>query len=339
MTWTRCLNYNVGLVTGEPSGIVAVDIDPRHGGDETLTKLIDENGDWPQTVQVKTGGGGFHFYFKHPGGKVKSQNNALGQGIDVKANGGYVIAPPSKLRGGGCYRWIVSPDQAELACLPGWLLSMLTQKDTENADISVLTVSTENTVSSESSVSSVSIYYTCTIQDAIESTLPQSPGQRNRRLFDFARAIKAIPELKDISLRKLKPYVIEWHRLGESNMSGEHDEDTSWADFCAIWPTVKHPLGQGPLAEMMSQADAESDPACTSDRGERTTRLIKLCRVLQRRSGDKPFFLAARSVTHLLGINRTDAANLLKMLCIDGILKLNRQGHTGRASEYFYLGD
>tara|TARA_Y100001933_G_scaffold264699_1_gene331921 strand:+ start:37639 stop:38802 length:1164 start_codon:yes stop_codon:yes gene_type:complete len=343
--WTDCPDYNVGLVTGKSSGIVAIDIDPRNGGDATLTNLIDKNGDLPKTVQVATGGGGFHFYFKHPGGKIKCRNNALGQGIDVKADGGYVIAPPSKLKSGGSYDWIVSPDDFEPACLPAWLLALLTQKDTEDTedtDISVFTGSTEHTVLSGdtiTTVSTVSIDYTYTIQEAIETTLPQASGQRNKRLFDFARALKAVPEFKDKPLRELKPFVLEWHRLGKPQMSGEHDADSTWAEFCTIWTAVKFPLGQGPLAEFMSLADAEPDPVCTAEYGERTTRLIKLCRVLQQHSGNRPFFLSARAVSPLLGTNRTDAANQLKMLCVDGILERKTKGHTGVASEYIYLGD
>ncbi|OOZ40234.1 bifunctional DNA primase/polymerase [Solemya elarraichensis gill symbiont] len=63
---------NIGIQTGKTSGIVAIDIDPRNGGDETLSKLLGQYGELPQTLQSITGGGGFHLLFKHPGIQASS---------------------------------------------------------------------------------------------------------------------------------------------------------------------------------------------------------------------------------------------------------------------------
>ncbi len=87
---------NVAIATGETSGIVVVDIDPENGGFETFAALYEQGkrfrGDGPA---VQTQSGGWHFYYRHPGGRVKSDDNVLGPGIDIKADGGYVLAPPS----------------------------------------------------------------------------------------------------------------------------------------------------------------------------------------------------------------------------------------------------
>jgi Bifunctional DNA primase/polymerase, N-terminal len=60
--WTRYPSANIG-VSCIGSGFVALDVDPRHGGDETLTELERRHGPLPHTVRQVTGGGGQHILF------------------------------------------------------------------------------------------------------------------------------------------------------------------------------------------------------------------------------------------------------------------------------------
>jgi hypothetical protein len=114
---------NVGIVTGRVSGLTVVDIDPRHGGAASLERVGDEHGPLPRTVEAETGGGGRHLYFAYPGQLV---HNRVGirPGIDLRADGGCVVAPPSLHPSGRRYRWArgCGPDEVPLAALPGWLL-------------------------------------------------------------------------------------------------------------------------------------------------------------------------------------------------------------------------
>lgn len=98
--WRRWPDANVAILTGAISGIVVVDIDPRHGGDESIRDIPNLT----DTLTAKTGGGGEHLYWQHPGHPVP---NAAGvrPGIDVRGDGGYVLAPPSGHRSGGFYAW------------------------------------------------------------------------------------------------------------------------------------------------------------------------------------------------------------------------------------------
>jgi hypothetical protein len=114
---------NVGIVTGAVSGLVVLDIDVRHGGDESLDALIQEHGRLPHTVEAITGGGGRHIYFAHPGGELPNKVG-LAPGIDLRADGGYVVAPPSVHGTGKIYAWAEghAPEQTGLAPIPGWLL-------------------------------------------------------------------------------------------------------------------------------------------------------------------------------------------------------------------------
>ncbi|MEO3744937.1 bifunctional DNA primase/polymerase [Plantactinospora sp. B5E13] len=96
----------LALRAGSPSGLVVVDIDPRHGGDESMTALI-RAGLLPPTAHVVTGSGGRHLYYRHPGRPVLSRPMPGRPGIDIKADGGYVVLPPSVHPSTGRpYRWV-----------------------------------------------------------------------------------------------------------------------------------------------------------------------------------------------------------------------------------------
>ncbi len=128
--WTMQPEANVGIATGRESGLVVLDIDPRHGGDDSLHDLVMQYGRLPDTLEVLTGGGGRHLYFKYPAGAqyLKSGAGVLGAGLDIRADGGYVVAPPSNHVSGNPYLWEASsdPENDEPADLPGWLLNLLT---------------------------------------------------------------------------------------------------------------------------------------------------------------------------------------------------------------------
>lgn len=121
--WKQWPKANLGILTGIESGLVVLDIDPRNGGVESLADLIKKHGPLPKTVCVNTGGGGQHYYFKHPGGNIRGRHDSFGKGVDLKADGGYVVAPPSLHVSGKVYQWVTdaSPDNIELADMPGWM--------------------------------------------------------------------------------------------------------------------------------------------------------------------------------------------------------------------------
>ncbi len=120
--WAKCPDANVGIATGAVSGIIVLDIDRRNGGIESLARLEKEHGFLPETHKVLTGDG-FHFYFKHPGGQIHCRAN-IQPGIDLRADGGYVVAPPSVHPNGRAYAW--SGDTAAgFADAPDWVLTLI----------------------------------------------------------------------------------------------------------------------------------------------------------------------------------------------------------------------
>ncbi|MDX2974011.1 bifunctional DNA primase/polymerase [Kribbella solani] len=80
--------------TGAVSGLVVIDVDPAHGGDASLADLVAAEL-VPRTLWVRTGSGGVHLYYRHPGREIGSRPMPGRPGIDVKADGGYVVLPPS----------------------------------------------------------------------------------------------------------------------------------------------------------------------------------------------------------------------------------------------------
>lgn len=121
--WTRWPSANVAVRTGAASGLVVIDIDPDHGGVATMRRLVDTHGPVTRGPMVRTGSGGWHAYFHHPGEPVRnSAGTRLGTGVDVRGDGGYVIAPPSRHASGRPYRWDVV---GEPPVLDDWLLHRL----------------------------------------------------------------------------------------------------------------------------------------------------------------------------------------------------------------------
>jgi hypothetical protein len=100
-----------------------LDVDIRHGGDEELMRLVGEHGKFPPGPAVQTGGGGWHYYFKHPGGRVPSRT--IAPGLDIKGDGGQVVAPPSVHYTGVSYEWCEGcGPEASRPDMPDWLLLM-----------------------------------------------------------------------------------------------------------------------------------------------------------------------------------------------------------------------
>ncbi len=110
--WARWLDATIGVPTGVASGLVVLDIDPRHGGEESLATLIAAHGPLPETVESRTGGGGRHLFFQHPGGYVPNSSGRLGPGLDIRGDGGYVIVPPSLHASGQRYEWTRHPERS-----------------------------------------------------------------------------------------------------------------------------------------------------------------------------------------------------------------------------------
>lgn len=124
-------DYGVGIITGQISGFFAVDIDqgPGKEGGQTIANLQLIHDDLPYTIEAQTGGGGRHVLLRHPGpGRyVPTAKNVLGPGVDVRGDGGFIVAAPSFHESGRKYLWAqhAHPRTTTIAEAPEWLLEMV----------------------------------------------------------------------------------------------------------------------------------------------------------------------------------------------------------------------
>lgn len=122
--WSRWPEANIGVRTGAPSGLVVVDVDLPEGP-ASLADLERRHDRLPATCEQRTGSGGRQLLFAHPGEPVRNRTGVVA-GIDVRADGGYIVVPPSRHASGDRYRWTARLAPADP---PGWLLELVAKRD------------------------------------------------------------------------------------------------------------------------------------------------------------------------------------------------------------------
>lgn len=111
--WPGC-NWGVR----PPVGTVVLDVDPRNGGATAIAELQEKHEPLPPTLTARTGSGGLHIWLSYNG----RTRGKLCQGVDVKSNSGYLVAPPSIHATGTVYTWI---NQDPAAYAPQWVKNIL----------------------------------------------------------------------------------------------------------------------------------------------------------------------------------------------------------------------
>ncbi len=118
---------NIGCVTGLMSGLVCVDIDPRNGGGSWMTTNLNRLMEGGAQVE-QTGSGGYHLWFAHPGGWIRSRTgkHGIAPGVELLADGGHqAVIAPSIHHTGAAYVWQGTMDFADVrdfgAPLPAWI--------------------------------------------------------------------------------------------------------------------------------------------------------------------------------------------------------------------------
>ena len=133
--WTGAhADCGVAIATGADSGIWVIDVDIAGGkpGADTMRAIRDDNGgQLPETVTLQTQSGGIHYYYRWDpdravtNGAYSNIKAKYGDGVDVRGEGGYVVAPPSAGTGGGQYLFVRSPWDIDPAEAPAWLYDVL----------------------------------------------------------------------------------------------------------------------------------------------------------------------------------------------------------------------
>jgi predicted P-loop ATPase len=127
--WRHWPTAMVATPTGKISGCVVLDVDQDEekgkDGEASLSALVEREGPLPETAVQVTPRGGRHFFFAHPGHKVKNSADQIGNGLDVRGDGGYIILAPSSRSDGAAYRWLRDPNDVGIAPMPEWLLNLV----------------------------------------------------------------------------------------------------------------------------------------------------------------------------------------------------------------------
>lgn len=117
---------NLAWAMGGPLRLIGVDVDPRSEGDASLCDLVEAHGgEWLETFTVRTGSLGNHFVFRLPEG-VEPHRAKLAPGIDLKSEGGYLVAPPSVHASGRRYE---VEKNVYIAEAPVWLVEELARSE------------------------------------------------------------------------------------------------------------------------------------------------------------------------------------------------------------------
>lgn len=127
-------NCNVGIPTGHINNIFVVDIDGEQGI-ESLNhlELIHGKLDAPTVITGK----GKHLYFKMPENvELKCSTSKIADHIDIRANGGYVVAPPSVHENGHRYTWENFVSNQDFPDAPTWLISLMTNAEKQTLPVS-----------------------------------------------------------------------------------------------------------------------------------------------------------------------------------------------------------
>jgi hypothetical protein len=324
---------NVGSLWGPRSGMVDFECD-GDGAERSFSELFDGI-DQPVTPMFQSSRGKHRLFAWNDEleliGKATAHFGELELKVGAAGRGSQSLLPPSKTSD-FCRKWLVSLDDCKPAALP--------DKAIKRILASLMTGAAVNRETEEIALFSLSLckHPDDAVLDAIKATLPTGFGHRHRRLFSFARLLKAIPSLADADVRTLRPIVQQWHQHALPNIGTRNFDDT-WIDFANGWQNVKFPAGKEPIRMIYEQAIAEPLPPL-AERYEtlEVKRLVVLCRALQLAAGEQPFYLACRTAGELLGISHVLAAKWLKLLILDNVIEVTTPGSQCHAARYRYLG-
>jgi hypothetical protein len=174
-------NANVGLAMGGAERLIAVDVDGEKGR-ASWAALEAEHGRAPVTLTSQSGraDGGEHRLYRvsaeHDLRRLKNRSGYKHEGIDIRVDGGQIVAPPSMHASGARYRWSV---RAPIAEMPAWLFEALATPLAERREPPSVPASTEPRGSSASTAR----YLEAVVRNAVRDIASAAEGTRNNVLF------------------------------------------------------------------------------------------------------------------------------------------------------------
>jgi len=331
--WKQWPTANVGVATGAQSGIVVFDFDGCDG-ERTLNKLAHDVPSILETRVHRSGSGGTHLFYQHPGWHVGNAVRRL-PGMDIRGDNGLIIVPPSNRTSNVCYS---VQNESAISVIPESLMSLLNQchkEDDENEeDIENERVMKSIKQGLEEKKGSLLIAKREQIQLALKESLPTGQGRRNRQVFALARRLLAVDGIsQQIPAVEFRSIVQRWYKMAQQtasrlNFTIDSEFEETWSDFTYCWGKVRYPVGASlrPVFDHVVRMDAEGeiDPLAwnalayfgRTENGPQRL-LISVLMELAKRAGGKPFSLActagAAEFTRL-GFEKVDNKWILRRL-------------------------
>lgn len=206
----------------------------------------------------------------------------------------------------------------------------------------VLCSTQSDSVHSVHSVTAIDEGWRKTIEAVLPGTLATAPHTSHERLFKLARRVRGLEVVRECPLtdEQLVSLFGAWHRGSLACLRPSQSYDEYLYEFRQACACVQVPDGQGVIDDAWHAIEDTQAPAETELVSDpRLQRLIVLCHVLQGLAGDRPFYLACRTVQQLFGLgDHRQAARWLRVLCSCGILQVVVAGNvsTLRATRYRY---
>jgi hypothetical protein len=319
-------NNNMAVALGPASGgLVCRDFDKMDCFENWKRNHTDLANKLPIVKTAK----GMHVYFTSDIIGIKHFADG-----ELRGKGGYCLLPPSVHPDGQTYQWVN----------PSVLNENLTVLDPKLAGfIPDVTERAERTDENLGELNE--IWGGKSIEEAIKRTLPKTLHTRHRKIFDFARELKTMPEYTDADPKQFRSVAKQWHKKALPNIETKEFEET-WIDFLKGWHKVKWKIGESPMAQIFEKAIQLEPPKIAVEKYPEHSKLkilVSLCRELQRAAGNQPFFLTVRTGARLLKVNQMTISRWLFLLESDGILKLVSKGGTAetvrQASRYRYIAN
>jgi hypothetical protein len=266
-----------------------------------------------------------------------------GRGLDLLSEGAYAVLPPAPGRA-----WLTPPNGKIPVFDPFTLgldhFGIRKEKNEAGADMA-----SDSSDSSTSSVNPQSLQcplltpfdddVQCEIERAIAETLPEEPGEREKRLFLLCRWLRGVFPLDGKPISYLRPTVEKWHALALPFIGTKPFEDT-WQAFVRAWNRVQRPRWDVLLKFAVKEATQDTENPPNEYETESTRFLLRVCYQIQRRMGRTPFGFSCRMAGDIIDVSSVSAAGKLEMFVADGYLGVAEQYRYGtrRATRYRYIG-
>jgi hypothetical protein len=335
---------NMAVVLGPVSGdLVCRDFDTVQAY-ESWAAAYPDLADRLPTVKTADG---YHVYFQAPVRGRKDIKGSNGEHLgELRGSGHYCLLPPSIHPDGPEYRWTIPITENNLLVLDPARAGFL-QKNTDVTEQLEQTEQAQQTEQTEQSQAigekkEVVVDFDGFVEKTISETLPKRQGQRNRKIFDFAQALRANPRLANAGANEFKPIFKLWFDRALPYI-GTKDFETSWFDFLYACERVIFAKGVG-MAQILERAKtAPTAKAAEKHQNPKMQLLICWCRELQIAAGNRPFWLSARTVAKYLEVAPMTAWRYLFILAREKVLdevekgKMTRDGRL--ATRYRYIAN